>query len=154
MHLCTRWVAFIPVKTKSPAEVITMICTHWFHCFGVPEFIMSDRGKEFLGVMTAVCEVLDITHIKTTPYHPRANGLCEAQHKMLTTELHIHSCRPSTSEWDALTTEISFAQNVTPIETMTNLSPFNLVYGRNPRLSAKDICFPSKKHASHRESVP
>ena len=91
-----------------------------------------------------VCKILQIKHIRTTPYHPRTNGLCESQHKMLTTELRTRLSRPSAPHWDGVLTEVSFAVNVTPRSEMDMLSPFNLVFGRKPRLSADDICFPSK----------
>ena len=125
-----------------PAEVLAALCTSWFHVHGLPSFILSDRGKEFLGVVTTVCKVLEITHIKTTPYHPKTNGLCESQHKALTYELRIRSDRSSAPEWCDLLTEISFSINITPSESNGAISPFELVFGRKPRLSAVDICFP------------
>ena len=145
VDLCTRWVTFLPIKSKFPAEVMATLCTQWLHIHGVPSCILSDRGKEFLGVMTTVCHVLDIRHVKTTPYHPRTNGLCEGQHKMITSELKIRSARPSAPHWCALTTEVSFTHNITPIQDLGSLSPFNLVFGRSPRLAPKDFCFPAVK---------
>ena len=94
VDLCTKWVAFFPVKTKYPSEVMATLCFSWIHVHGVPSKILSDRGKEFLGCMSTVCTCLGIDHIKTTPYHPRTNGLCESQHKMLTVELRIRSKCP------------------------------------------------------------
>ena len=38
-----------------------------------------------------------------------------------------------------------FAKNITPALNADGLSPFNLVFGRKPRLAASDICFPAKK---------
>ena len=86
VYLFTKWTAFIPLKSKMPAEVLSALCSrsHWFHIHGLSTSILSDRGKEFLGAISTVCKVLDISHIKTTPYHPRTNGLCESQHKALT----------------------------------------------------------------------
>ena len=144
VDLCTRWVAFLPVKTKYPAEIITIFLTAWCHLHGLPGTILSDRGKEFLGVATAVCRAMGIRQVRTTPYHPRTNGLCESQHKFLTNELKIRSARKEAPHWHNLLTEISFAHNVTPAEVMDNLSPFNLVFGRKPRLSPHYICFPVK----------
>ena len=112
--LCTRWVAFYPLKTKYSSEVASVLCRSWFHIHGIPELILSDRGKEFLGVVTAICEALQVHHIKTTPYHPQSNGLCESQHKALTYELRIRSNRPAAPAWADLLTEISFSMVVTP----------------------------------------
>ena len=52
-----------------------VLCHAWFAVHGVFEFIMSDRGSEFLGVVTTLCKAADIKQIKTTPGHPWANGL-------------------------------------------------------------------------------
>ena len=69
VDLCTKWTAFFPLKTKMPAEVLATLCTQWFHVHGLPAFILSDRGKEFLGVVSTVCSVIGVKQIKTTPYH-------------------------------------------------------------------------------------
>ena len=142
VDLCTKWCMFFPLKTKYPAEVMAVFLQQWCHLHGLPQFVLSDRGKEFQGVASTVCEVLQVKQIRTTPYHPRTNGLCESQHKMLTYELKIRSSRKDAPEWDRLLTEINFCHNITPIESSGGYSPFQLVYGRNPRLSAKDVCFP------------
>ena len=143
VDLCTKWVMFVPVRTKYPSEILSVLLSSWFHLHGLPEFILSDKGKEFLGVATVVCEMLGVKQIKTTPYHPRTNGLCESQHKMLTSELKIRSARPTAPRWTELLTEISFCQNVTPSRAMGGVSPFEMVFGRKPRLAPEDICFPA-----------
>ena len=137
--MCTRWVAFFPLKTKYSAEVISVLARFWFHVHGLPEIILSDRGKEFLRVVTAVCEALEIHHIRTIPYHPQSNGLCEAQHKTLTRELRVRSSRSAAVSWADLLTEISFSMVTTPAAVLDGLSPFNLVYGHKPRMSPKDV---------------
>ena len=143
VDLCTRWCMFFPIKTKYPAEVMAVFLQRWCHLHGLPQYILSDRGKEFQGVASTVCDILQVKQIRTTPYHPRTNGLCESQHKMLTYELKIRTNRPNAPEWDNLLTEINFSNNITPIESAAGFSPFQLVFGRDPRMSAQDICFSS-----------
>ena len=143
--MCTRWCMFYPLKTKYPAEVMAIFLQQWCHQHGLPQYILSDRGKEFQGVASTVCDILNIKQIRTIPYHPRTNGLCESQHKMLTYELKIRTNRNNAPEWDELLTEINFSHNITPIESAAGYSPFQLVYGRDPKLSAQDICFPTSQ---------
>ena len=145
VDLFSRWVQFIPLTTKLPSEVLSALCRSWFHFHGVPQFILSYRGKEFLGVVSTVCKLLGVQQIKTTPHHPQTNDLCEVQHKTLTTELRIRSSRKYSPSWADLLTEIQFAINVSPDHLDPHLSPFEVVFGRRPRLSAKDITFPHKK---------
>ena len=144
VDLCTRWVQFVPLRTKLPAEVMVCLCRTWFHFHGIPEFILSDRGKEFMGVMSTVCSLLGIKQIRTTPYHPQTNGLCEIQHKSLTHELRIRSQRKTSPTWLDLVTEIQFSLNITKADEEPHLSPFELVFGRMPRLSSADVAFPAE----------
>ena len=45
---------------------------------------MLDQGTEFTGdVITAMCKLLGIEKIRTTPYHPQTNGSAERVHQTL-----------------------------------------------------------------------
>ena len=106
---------------------------------------MSDRGKEFMELLTTLCVAVEIKQIRTTPAHPQTNGLCEIQHKTLTRELHIRSTRDSTPQWTDLLPEIQFVMNVSvDVDILPGISPFQLVFGRRSRVSGKDITFPVK----------
>ena len=42
------------------------------------ETIITDQGREFVNSMNdKLCDLLDIKHKLTSPYHPQANGLDE-----------------------------------------------------------------------------
>ena len=144
VDMCTRWVQFVPLKSKYAAEVMLALCHTWFAMHGVPQFILSDRGKEFMGVVTTVCTAAKIKQIRTTPQHPQSNGLCEVQHKTLTRELKIRSARRQQPVWSDLLPEIQFAINVSTDDLTPGISPFQLVFGRKPRLAGEDVTFPSK----------
>ena len=46
--------------------------------FGLPETIVSDNGTPFTSKeFENFCKLLSINHLKSTPYHPRSNGLVE-----------------------------------------------------------------------------
>ena len=62
MDLCSRWVQFIPITSKLASEVLVNLCRFWFHFRDIQEFILSDRGKEFLSVVSSVCALLGIKH--------------------------------------------------------------------------------------------
>lgn len=64
VDLCTRWVQFFPLQTEYAAEVMLVLCHNWFAQHGVPEFILSDNGKEFLGVVSTICVACDVKQIK------------------------------------------------------------------------------------------
>ena len=64
------------------------------------------------------------------------------------TSAHINTCSrlPELPDSAAkhLTESVQFAMNVSPDLVAPGISPFQLVSGRRPRLSGKDITFPSK----------
>ena len=144
VDMCTRWVHFVPLKSKFSAEVLLALCHSWFTFHGIPQFILSDRGKEFMGVVTTICCATGIKQIRTTPWHPQSNGLCEVQRSTLTRELRIRSTTHNGVDWDMLLPEIQFSINITPDEATPALSPFQLVFGRRPRMSPRDITFATR----------
>ena len=56
----------------------------WISRFGVPSTITTDRGPQFTShLWRAFTELLGTKHIRTTSYHPIANGLVEGFHRQL-----------------------------------------------------------------------
>lgn len=75
--------------------------------------------------------MLGIKQVFTTPYNPPANGVCEnfngTLKKMLAKVTDSHP-----TNWDILLPAILFAYREVP-QNSTGFSPFELVYGANPR---------------------
>ena len=68
--------------------------------FGVPEALLSDRGTNLLShLMKEVCELLGITKLNTTAYHPACNGMVERLNHTLKATLHKHAAKFGT-QWD------------------------------------------------------
>ena len=64
-------------KTKSSIKNITK---KWCCVYGIPDTILTDGGKEYQFMKwDAICEVLDINRVKTTPWHPECDGLIKQQ---------------------------------------------------------------------------
>ena len=50
----------------------------FFSVFGFPRWLMSDQVSEFTGqVISELCDLLGVTKIRTSPYHPQTNGTIE-----------------------------------------------------------------------------
>ena len=55
-----------------------------FPCLDSLQKLMSDQGTGFTSkVIVAMCSLLGIEKIRTTPYHPQSNGSAERVHQML-----------------------------------------------------------------------
>ena len=81
---------------------------------------------------------MDIKYLRTTPYHPQCNGLSE---KTVQTAM-IRACADENqTNWDQLLEKLSFAYN-TSVQLTTQLTPFELQFGRKPNIPI-DIVLPN-----------
>ena len=131
MDYATRYPEAIPLRTTS-LKAIADALIQYFSKVGIPDEIVSDQGSNFITkLMAQLYEQLGITKIKTSIYHPQANGLVERFNGTLKTMLkeflgeHVQA-------WDRCLPYLLFAYRVVPCES-TGYFPFELLYGRTLR---------------------
>ena len=92
----TRWPEAIPLSDTSASTCARALVSHWISRFGLPGEISSDRGAQFTSKLwTTVSQLLGMKHIKTTSYHPQANGLVERFHRNLKSALRARLTGPN-----------------------------------------------------------
>ena len=73
-----KYLVSIPLPDKETTTSARAILENWFWTYGIPERVLSDRGKEFRSKLwDAMCELLDIERVNTTPWHPEGDGQSE-----------------------------------------------------------------------------
>jgi hypothetical protein len=96
--------------------------------FGVPETISSDRGLQFTSSLWfKLCEMLNISHRKTTAYHPESNGAVERLHCCLKDALRARAAVATWSEGYPLCSSDSGLRAQQREDT--GLSPAEAVFG-------------------------
>ena len=102
---------------------------------------MSDQATEFTGqVISELCDLLGITKIRTSPYHPQTNGAIERVHQTL--RRMIDKMDPEKrAKWPSHLGPILIAYNATR-SLITGYSPYFLMFGHRPRLPV-DLLFPT-----------
>ena len=131
IDFATRWVEAIPLRDITTTMVSEALLTI-FSRIGLPAQVVSDNGPQFVsGLMQEVLTNLGIQHIKSSPYHPQANGLCERANGTIKSMI-IKLAHSHPNDWDRYLPCILFSYREIPQET-TQFSPFELVYGSNPR---------------------
>ena len=84
----TRWPEVIPLPSTNTETVAQAFLFGWVARFGVPSSLTSDRGGQFEShLWEHLMKLLGISRIRTTAYHPSANGLVERFHRQLKASL-------------------------------------------------------------------
>jgi transposase InsO family protein len=124
----THFPEMIPIKDKSAETVATAFFEHVICRHGVPAVVVSDNGSEFDGVFDALTRRYGIRRIRTSPYHPQANGICERLHGFMRGSLAAMSTDDQT-EWHHHLPVTAFAYRSTPVARL-GMTPFFLMHGR------------------------
>ena len=129
----TRYVQALVTKNHMARTMARVLYNNYFSVFGFPQRLMSDQGTEFCGkVIAAMCSLLEVEKIHTTPYHPQTNGSAERVHQTLQRmigKLDLEKRR----KWPAHIGSIIIAYNSTR-SLVTGYSPYYLMFGHRPQL--------------------
>ena len=100
--------------------------------FGIPEAILTDQGTNFTSqVVESLWELWDVHTLRTTAYHPQADGITERFNRTIKTMLTQFVKQEEQNKWDLKLEKMSFAYN-TAVHA-TKCSPFELMFGRIPK---------------------
>ena len=79
----TRWPEAHVVEAQT-AEAAVNGLEEWVRRFGAPRAVATDRGTAFLsGLFERTAKAMGCARLRTTAYHPHANGIEEAAHRLL-----------------------------------------------------------------------
>ncbi|KAA8495183.1 Transposon Ty3-I Gag-Pol polyprotein [Porphyridium purpureum] len=124
----TRYVVCMPMRDESAVTVAEALLEGWVYRFGAPERILSDNGAAFAGeVVRAMCSILGIKQVFTSPYHPQGNGQVERFNRTLLSEVRARVLT-SEQDWDKHLAAATYAYNTSVHET-TRMSPFEAMFG-------------------------
>ena len=80
----TRWPEAIPIPNTTTETIAKAFLSRWVAMFGVPAYVTTDRGSQFESkFFNDLSKLLGVKRLRTTAYHPMANGLIERFHRQL-----------------------------------------------------------------------
>lgn len=87
----TRWPEVIPLEDQEAKTVARAFYTHWIARFGTPLRITTDQGRQFESCLfKQLNDLTGTNHLRTTAYHPSANGMVERSHRQLKAAIKCH----------------------------------------------------------------
>ena len=128
-----------PLETKHAvgvARVLTELCL----TFGVPRAIRYDGGREFgAEEVTRLCRWLHADIVFGPADHPRGEGAVERLRGWLQ-ELLAELCRSRPERWDEYVSPAIWIKRTSPdVSLPSNMTPFELLFGRKPRTSSDSL---------------
>ena len=94
---------------------------------------MSERGANFKGkLVSALCEMFDITRHHTNASHPKTNSTCERLNSTLAQTLRAYTVKDQ-QNWPSFLPAALMVFRMSPA-TGTGLSPFKIVFGKEMNL--------------------
>lgn len=90
----TRWPEAFPIPNITAETTARTFVEGWIARFGVPSSVTTDRGRQFESALfRELMRLLGCSRIRTTSYHPMANGIVERFHRTLKASLIAHDDR-------------------------------------------------------------
>ncbi|XP_063994836.1 uncharacterized protein LOC135172612 [Diachasmimorpha longicaudata] len=87
----SRWPEAFPLEDQEATTVARAFYEGWICRFGVPLRITTDQGRQFESYLFKHLNYLaGTTHLRTTAYHPAANGMVERFHRQLKAAIKCH----------------------------------------------------------------
>ena len=134
IDMFTRMTVGVFIPDKHPETIANRILKHWVGAgFCLMQFLHSDLGGEFVNeVMTDVADYLNVRLTTTAASSPNMNGCNERNHATVDRIMSkMMDEDPSMSSDTALCWALN-AKN--SLENYMGFSPFQLVFGENPKL--------------------
>ena len=124
----SKWVELFALRDAKTPKVCQILKNDIFTRWGVPAYLVSDRGPQFTSqLLTSLCGTWGVTQKLTTAYHPQTN-MTERVNRTLKTMI-ASFVGDHHQDWDRWLPEFRLAINTAVHET-TGVTPAVLALGR------------------------
>lgn len=141
----TKYSQAYALPNHEAITIATKLVENFICKFGIPTFIITDQGKDFMSdLLNQVSKLFKIKQINCTAYHPQSNGALERSHSTLADYLK-HYINKDQTDWDKWLEFAMFSYNTTT-HTSTKFTPHELMFGVKPNIPSSLLETPSFKY--------
>jgi cleavage and polyadenylation specificity factor subunit 1 len=127
----SRWPAAMPMPGATAEHCAKALLHGWVANFGVPLQMTSDQGRQFESELwQQLMQLMGTERVRTTAYHPQANGAVERFHRTLKAALRT---KLDTDNWVDILPVVLLGIRSAPKEDI-GFSSAEIVYGAPLRL--------------------
>ncbi|MEW8547939.1 MAG: reverse transcriptase domain-containing protein [Candidatus Thiodiazotropha sp.] len=138
----SKWCESFALRTQEAKEAASILYNEVFTRYGAPRTIVSDRARNFMSkLVAALCEMFRVTRHYTSSYHPQTNATVERVNSTLSQTLRAYIDKDQ-SNWPSLLPSVMMAFRSTPCTESTQLTPFQLLFGREMNLPIDTTLIP------------
>ena len=95
----TKWIEAYPVPDQEAHTCMTALYNGFFSRLGLPLQLHSDQGRNFeSSLVQELCGIAGVCKTRTTPFHPRSDGLTERANRTVLQMLRATTCQHP-QEW-------------------------------------------------------
>jgi hypothetical protein len=125
----SRFLVAVPLRNKTAQTVADALYRNVFCKLGTVRQLVTDQGREFDNeLLSCLCERFGIKKLRTSTYHPSANGRVERSHRTLN-NIIAKLVDENQRNWHEVLDFAIAAYNASPNES-TKYSPNFLMFGR------------------------
>ena len=153
----TKLTEIFPIPNMEAKTVADVMLKGWIKRYGCPLELHSDQGRQYESqLFQSVCKFLEIDKTRTTPGHPRSDGLVERSNRTIKDMLAKY-VRFDQKNWDDCIDFVAMAYNATPHQS-TGISPFRMIFGEEMRMpldviTAEDLCDNCSEYVNEHDYV-
>lgn len=139
----TKWPFIFAAPDQKAIRLVRLLAEEIVPMIGVPDALLSDRGTNLLShLMQDVCQLLGVTKLNTTAYHPQCDGMIERLNRTLKAMIRKHVAKFG-NQWDKYLAGILWAYRNTPHEA-TQEKPSFLLFGVDCRSPTEAALLPTE----------
>ena len=137
----TGWPEAFAVNTAEAHVVAKVLYENVFTRFGAPRTLLSDRGTIFLSALiSSLADLFSVEQIYTTAQHQQTNGKNERRNQIIYQAIRTY-CE-NKAEWNEILPALLMAYRATVSVSVSQYSPFFLMFGREMNIGLKDVLVP------------